>query len=967
MSSSQPLASAEKPSVQVTPAAATVAATLHGLLPLGSSVAAAWEDSLLGSECSAFPATQSALRRDPLQVMQEGAAAESDGRKLRHTWTQEGGGTRFAIMADMPVALDPLRHRAWLGTAKALLASALESARQRLQIAELERSKRLQKALYEIADLAGAELEMVEMLGHFHRVLGTLMYAENCFIVECDETQENIRFLYFADTQHVFRPDPERSYNHAEMPGSLTFALLRHGQPLSGPSRDLLQLLDSQRDANVGPESTDWLGVPMWRDGQVRGAVVVQSYEPGARYGDDERALLDFVAKHILTAMDRRQAHVELERSVLRRTQELQRANRSLQEEIVERRRAESLQAALFNISELAMSCHSQNQFYTEVHAVVGRLLDARNFYIALLNASGDGLDFVYSVDEHNRTRSSRALSGGLTEYTLRQRRPMLASRADIDALQAAGEVHEFGAKSQCWLGVPMFSDDEVVGVIVVQSYSATVEFTAHDQRLLEFVAHNIGNGLARQRDQNRLRVAHSELEQRVSERTRELAEVNQQLLSQIGERLRAEERLTHLVMHDVLTGLPNRLQLLERLEQEIQRARLGVSGSFALMFLDLDRFKLVNDSIGHAAGDHMLVEVARRLVGMMDKGDMVARLGGDEFALLVRCSGEAAQLLELGQRLLLGLEESMWVADRELFPSGSIGIAMWHPRYTCGDELLRDADAAMYRAKAQRQDRCVIFDGAMREAALSSLELEADLRRAIINRDFLPFYQPIVALEDGRVVGYEALLRWQHERRGLLLPGDFLVLGEESGLIEQVDWLLYAQVINHLARGGQGYVSVNVSPRHFRSPDFTSRLFGMIEAAGADPHRLRVEITETVLLDDGARTLHTLRLLRERGIMVQLDDFGTGYSALSYLHRFPISTLKIDRSFISGLHSSDGQSTRALVEGILSLARTLDIETIGEGVETAQQLQTLRQLGCNYGQGFLLGYPAPQQLRETL
>ncbi|WP_305804510.1 EAL domain-containing protein [Stenotrophomonas sp. YIM B06876] len=967
MLSSQPVASAGKPAIETTLPAETVVTTLHGLLPAGSSVAVAWEDSVLGSGSSTYPRAKGELRHSALQVLQGLPAGESGDWQLRHAWTADGSNGRIAAIADTPVALDPMQQQAWLGTAKALLASALESARQRLQIEELELSKRLQKALYEIADLAGADLEMGEMLGHFHRVLGTLMYAENCFIVECDDTQSTIRFLYFADTQHAFRPDPERSYSHAEMPGSLTFALLRHGQPLNGPSRALLQLLDTQRDAGAGPESSDWLGVPMWRDGQVRGAVVVQSYEPGARYGDDERALLNFVAEHILTAMDRRQAHVELEQRVLRRTQELQRANRSLQEEIVERRRAESLQAALFNISELAISCQSLEQFYAEVHAVVGRLLDARNFYIALVNATGDGLDFVYSVDEYNRIRTSRAFSGGLTEYTVRRRQPLLASRRDIDALLATGEVSEFGVKSHCWLGVPLFSDDEVVGAIAVQSYSDAVEFTAHDQRLLAFVAHNIGNGLARQRDQNRLRVAHAELEQRVSERTRELGEVNQQLLSQIGERLRAEQRLTHLAMHDVLTGLPNRLHLLDRLEERIQRARFAEGDAFALLFLDLDRFKLVNDSIGHAAGDRMLVEVARRLVGMLGSDDVVARLGGDEFALLVRCSGEAAQMLELGQRLLLGLEESMWVADRELFPSGSIGIALWHPRYSCGDELLRDADAAMYRAKAQRQDRCVIFDSAMREAALSSLELEADLRRAIINRDFLPFYQPIIALEDGRVVGYEALLRWQHERRGLLLPGDFLALGEESGLIEQVDWLLYAQVINHLARGGQGYVSVNVSPRHFRSPDFTSRLFGMIEAAGADPHRLRVEITETVLLDDGPRTLRTLRLLRERGIVVQLDDFGTGFSALSYLHRFPIATLKIDRSFISGLHTNDGQNTRALVEGILSLARTLGIETVGEGVETAQQLQTLQQLGCNYGQGYLLGYPAPRQLHETV
>ncbi|MEG0186176.1 MAG: EAL domain-containing protein, partial [Stenotrophomonas sp.] len=645
---------------------------------------------------------------------------------------------------------------------------------------------------------------------------------------------------------------------------------------------------------------------------------------------------------------------------------ELQRANRSLQDEVAERRRGEQLQTALYNIAEMAMSADSLEQFYGQVHGVVGRLLDARNFYIALVNAGGDGLEFVYSVDEHNARRLPRAFSRGLTEYVVRHRRPLLASRAQIDALLETGEVRESGARSHCWLGVPLLRDDEVVGAIVVQSYSEQILFSIHDQRLLTFVAQNIGTGLARQRDQQRLRSAHAELEKRVEERTRELAEVNDKLVGQIGERLRAEQRLTHQAMHDALTGLPNRLHLLDRLEDAIARARVPDGPRFAVLFLDLDRFKLVNDSIGHAAGDQMLVEVAKRIVSMIGPGDVVARLGGDEFAIVLQCDHGLDSAREFAQRMLVALEESMWVKGRELFPSGSLGIAMWNPRYRNGEELVRDADAAMYRAKAQGKDRCAVFDEAMREEALRSLDLEADLRRAIINRDFLPYYQPIVRLSDGAVVGYEALLRWRHERRGLLLPSAFLDLGEESGLIEQVDWLLYEDVIGQLARGGEGYLSVNVSPRHFRSADFSTRLFGLIEAAGADPHRLRLEITEVALLDDGPRTLRILQTLRERGVLVQLDDFGTGFSALSYLHRFPISTLKIDQSFIAGLHGQDMQSTYALVQGVLSLARTLGIETVGEGIENDAQRQTLLQLGCDYGQGYLLGRPAPMETFEA-
>jgi len=932
---------------------AKVVATLHGLLPAGASIALAWRDDVLGEGSCSHPEDEGELR------MRVSAALSTAPGAGVLCW--EHAATRLALQVTDTGALSDACLEAWQGTAKVLLGCVVESQRQRIQIDELQRSKQLQKALYEIADLAGSDLAMPEMLRYFHRILCSLMYAENCYIVECDEHQESLKYLYYLDEQDDFIPDPGRAYRHEEMPSSLTFAVLRHGRVMSGPSRELLELLEYRSDTPEGPDSTDWLGVPMWRDNHVCGAIVVQSYVADACYGEEERALLNFVAKHILTAMDRHQAHVQLEQRVCERTAELERINGHLQEEIVERRRVEALQAALFNISELAMSGHGRAEFYQQLHGVIGGLLDASNFYVALLVDGGNGIEFVYSVDRYNRERAPRAFSDGLTEYTLRLGMPVLAMRADIDELIATGAVREFGAKSHCWLGVPLFNDEEVVGVIAVQSYSPEVVFSADDQRLLVFVARTLGNSLARQRDQQRLLQAHADLEQRVVERTRELGEVNQKLLAQIGERLRAEQRLTHLAMHDVLTGLPNRLHLQDRLERAIESAELGIAPHFALLFLDLDRFKWVNDSIGHAAGDQMLVEVARRLVGRVRGDDVVARLGGDEFALLVNCERGAEAAMELGRRLLKGLEAPMWVDGRELFPSGSIGIALWNPRYTSGADLLRDADAAMYRAKVRGQDRCVMFDGAMHDEAVRSLELEADLRRAIKKAHFLPYYQPIVSLEDGQVIGYEALLRWQHERRGLLYPGDFLELGEESGLIEQVDWLVYEQVLADLAAADCGYISVNVSPRHFRSVEFVPRLFGLIDKAGADPRRLRVEITEMALLEDAPRTLHTLHQLREHGIVVQLDDFGTGYSALSYLHRFPISALKVDRSFVAGLHAENGKNTLALVEGVLSLARTLGIETIGEGVETEQQMQTLIELGCSFGQGYLLGYPAPK------
>jgi diguanylate cyclase (GGDEF)-like protein len=938
------------------------AQTLCALLPEGSSVAVAWRDWSMGAGGALSPGAAVALRRQAELALNDGGSELQAGQPglLIHAWDNSEGNARMAIAASLPqaLALAEAAHDSWLALARTLVESTLDAARAHARIVSLEKSKRLQQALYEIADLASANLEMPEMLRRIHMVLGTLMSADNCYIVLYDDQRRSVRFLHFVDEKDSYVAEPERDFTEEEMPNSMTFALLRHGQPVRGPSAVVREKLGVPRDVRHGPDSLDWMGVPMRREDRVCGAIVVQSYDTAAAYADEDRALLGYVAQHILTALDRKHAHVDLERRIEARTHELQRANRELQAEITVRKRSEKLQRALFRIAELAITSETLERFYADVHAVVDELIYARNFYIALLSEDREQIEFPYSIDERDPVRLARRKANGLTEFVIASGNPLLADRERLKELAGQGQVHEYGPHAFSWLGVPLRRDEEVVGVIAVQSYSADVRFTPHDQGLLTFVAHNIGNGLARQRAQENLRVAHDELERRVQVRTQELAQVNSELVEQMAERLRAEQRLTYQATHDGLTGLPNRPHLLERLAAAIERARDGDGQAFAVLFLDLDRFKLVNDSIGHAAGDELLVEVARRITATVRSNDVVSRLGGDEFAILIEYSDGLENPQELAQRILAALGLPMWVAGRELFPSASLGIAAWHPRYRHGEELLRDADAAMYRAKAQGRDRLAVFDEEMREAALQSLDLEADLRRAINSGDFLPYYQPIARLSDGAVIGHEALLRWQHERRGMLVPADFISLGEDSGLIEQVDWLLYEQVVARIARGIEGYVSVNVSPRHFRSPDFADRLLAMFDAAGADPSRMRVEITEVALLDDAPRTLRTLRTLRQHGILAQLDDFGTGFSALSYLHRFPISVLKIDRSFISGIGGVTRPESLALVRAILALAKTLGIDAIAEGVETEEQRQSLIELGCSHGQGYLLGRP---------
>ncbi len=934
-----------------------VAAVLAGGLPAGSAVALCWNDPTLGSGESSAGAVSAAALQEARDLL-AGQGGQPGAGRIGSGWAAEGA--RLSLVVEAGRQLPRGLQDGWLLLARELVASALRAARDGMRIESLRKSERLRQAQYEIADLSGTSLEMSEMLARIHAIVGRLMPATNFYIVLYDDVRETLRFIYFVDELDPWVCDPDHEIPISEMPNSLTVAMLRRGHPILGPSELIRSQLGVPADPAHGPDSADWLGVPMRRDGRVCGVIVVQSYDRPQRYSHEERALLEFVAQHILTALDRKHALADLERRVEQRTRELQRANAVLEAEIIERERAERLQNALFRISEMSVMAGSVEKFYADLHGVIGELLYAKNLYIAMLGGDGCHIEFPYSVDERDRVRHPRRLTKGLTEYVISTGRPLLADRATIARLERENAVRSRGTQAHCWLGVPLVRDGATVGVIAVQSYTPAVEFTPADQELLTFVGYHIDNALVRKRAQEYLKAAHAELEFRVEARTQELEQANRKLRAQISERMRAQQRLVHQTRHDHLTGLPNRVSLLERLDSAIAEMQAPGRSPFAVLFLDLDRFKLVNDSLGHAAGDAMLVEVGRRISAAIGPHDIVARLGGDEFAVLIDRVDDPEHADALAAGILERLGRPLWVSGREVFPSASIGIATWQSRYRHGEELLRDADAAMYRAKARGRDRSERFDEEMRAEAMRLLDLEGDLRRAILRDSFDPYFQPIVRLSDGEVHGHEALLRWNHELHGLLLPADFVGVGEDSGLIEQVDWLLYRHVIDWMTRHHDGYVSINVSPRHFRAEDFAHRLLQMVDEAGADARRLRIEITEVALLDDAPRALRILNTLRKRGVLALLDDFGTGFSALSYLHRFPIQALKIDQSFVAGLDGEMQAESLALVRAIVALAGTLGIDTVGEGVETEEQRQLLLQLGCTYGQGFLLGRPAP-------
>ncbi|WP_024641982.1 EAL domain-containing protein [Pseudomonas syringae] len=825
-----------------------------------------------------------------------------------------------------------------------------------LQTAALIRAQNTQRVLYEISLLASTTLDRGAFLQGIHEQLGTLIDAENFYVALYDRQSGKITYPYYIDRfdDEAMAHETFEFIDADRM--SLTGYVLSSGQPLFLDAACIELAKAENRFYCVGRLPEFWMGAPLKNaSDDVFGMVAMQVYDVSRVYSAQDRALFAVVSRHVAMALDRQLHRTDLEQVVALRTQQLSAANDALRQEVRDRERAEHLQNALFQIAELSSQPGDMNELFRSLHMIVGELLVALNFYIALYDSTTGEVTFPYYIDKFKPTPPrSRRGQRGFTEYVIGQRRPCLIDYDDARRLERLGEIElqRDSGRSYSWLGIPLFEGGQVRGVLVVQSYSRDVSYTLRDQELLTFVSRHIDTALSRRSAAEAIHTANVLLEARVRDRTRELDKAN--------------ARLQHENSHDSLTGLPNRSHLQHRLRQAWQDfCRNGQQ--VIVMFIDLDRFKMINDSLGHHCGDILLVQAAERLRSCMRERDLLARLGGDEFAVL-SIDTPLQTGTEIAQRILTAFEQPFVIDDHTVFSSCSIGVVGADSRFHQEPaDLLRDADTAMYRVKNGGRDSFAVFNQALRREVSDQVEQEGALRTALKRTDqLIPYFQPVICVNSGTLLAFEALIRWCMPDGRIVGPESFLPALEGLRLIGRLDLYMLRRVVSILAQPENSHwppVHVNCSSYSITRPAFAAEVLALLAEQNVAPERLCLELTEGALVADPEQARLSMKLLAEHGMSVMLDDFGAGFSSLSYVHQYHFSGLKIDKSFIFGLTSS--VRSRAIVRAIVRMAESLDLTVVAEGVEDRETLELLREIGATQAQGYYFSEPQPIELLD--
>jgi diguanylate cyclase (GGDEF)-like protein len=681
-----------------------------------------------------------------------GALAAADGvayaQGLVAARLQEAGQVvlvaRLLEEVSVPALLEALGSR--LSLALARLSCAVHGLAVPPAQRQLERAEHMQHALLAIADVTGSTLGLRHLLPGVHRVLATLMAAPSLLVVQCTDAADTVRLLY-GSLPGDGHPGSEPAGQILQvLPGSPLWQVLDQGRTLTGQGQPLLPAA-----AATGSDTAAqpiWLAAPLRRGPRVEGALLVYDPMGGAWYRAEDRQLLEFAANHILLALEQPQARADPHSRSGSGIGPADDRSGQLLQEVLEQQRARKVQGAMLQLARLASTEIDDGKFYARAHVVIGSLLDARNFSIALQSADASRLEFRYCVSAGKRQLKIRVNGHGLSEYVLRRGEPALLQRLHIEALRAAGEISpETARHTTSWLGVPLCHGGDVVGVMAVSSRDAMPSYGAGDEALLASLAPQVAHAIFLRREMRGLREARNRLEHQLRVHQRELRQ--QQL-----RRTRVQQQLEHQLLHDQLTGLPNHWALRVHLGHVLERVRATPGCRCALLYLDVDRFKVVNGSLGHVQGDAVLKEVALRLVSSVTPPAMVARLSGDEFAILLDTVESPGAAVAVARRALDAVNRNLSVAGEEISPSVSIGVAMADGDSAMADDMQRQADLALNRAKHLGRHRVELFSPAWAPDVTGMLGMEARLRHALQHGQFEPYFQPLRRLADGKLVG---------------------------------------------------------------------------------------------------------------------------------------------------------------------------------------------------------------------
>ncbi|MCL1148384.1 diguanylate cyclase [Shewanella marinintestina] len=830
-----------------------------------------------------------------------------------------------------------------------------------------KRAEITQNALLDISNFAASVTTPQEFYSSLHQSINELIPADNFFIATLNSTNGKIEVPFFLDEKdshpNDFYPDEDLSDT---LYSGLTGYVLKTEQALICNDDTYRELVASKAITLRGSSCHQWIGTPIKNADATIGVLVVQSYSPNIVYTEVEIELMNFISHHIAGVIQRLENQEQLEHAIDTRTKELSIAYNKLKQEVYERRRAERLQKSLFEIADLANANIDSQQFYTEIHRVISHLLPVNNCFISLLDEQKKTLTFPYFVSQFDQpSPKSRTLGDGLTEYILLNHKPRLLNKQDINSLIDSGELYSINPELNDtkeihqWIAVPLFIHGKVCGALTIYSYSFSQNYQEKDLELLTFVSQHIATAIEKKLSAESLKLSYEQLEDKVNQRTRALEIVNSDLEKEINQRKRIERQLVHDAKHDNLTGLPNRSMFMERLTQAIKHVRRHTLERFAVLFIDMDRFKLLNDTLGHLEGDRFLIETAKRLNLCIRSNDMLARLGGDEFVILLDSISDSQDAEDVAERVLAELSRSYQLVNQQFNSSGSIGIAMSGQSHSdTSESILRDADTAMYQAKSQGKGCYVIFDYAANKQQITDIKLENELKNAIKNKQLQLSYLPIMQLNTSVIVAFEPRLFWHHPTLGKIKQAQINNIAEHCNMVIELDNYLLDFVDSHFSSmqkeyGKQVQLQVSVSSQHLNHKYAVRALKNRLKQCRLDKSKLTVFFDEKAFVQNANNHISAFESLKPLNINLGIEAYGSAHSAISSLTFLPINALKLDSSYCAHLENSQHLK---LVKAYFNAAQAMELTVFAVGVNNDMQNQILQQVGFEFGQGMSLG-----------